>query len=347
MQQGWVIPRKNISTLCRSADSSGEEAAGLIDVGSVPGPPLGPRALDLNAGLLAYADGHTVCIVRGVTGDTQRETRVALRAGYRIHALAIREEIIYFGGEGRNLPLAFIDMRHPGRWFRVELPEEVRDPDMRVDAIAINGDRLFARSVPGYLLTYDVSDPCAPRHLETMEFPLEPRGVETVSIAFDGPWMAVLSHVWACRADPSSEVALYGLRDLRCHATLRFRRPDEFRKTRRRSLELSAVALCDTTVVLAAGAAGLGYVDAAPWLAEGPELVPVPTWHVREDVRTIELCEVPVKIPLKQVRFIVLPGATVCSVTAVDPRRAFAIVRRGGPDAALDSELVPLTSARR
>jgi hypothetical protein len=68
MQSAWIVPRANVSTLCRLTDGDYRDGTRMVDVGTLPMPPGAPHALAADGETLAYADGRTVCILRNLQG---------------------------------------------------------------------------------------------------------------------------------------------------------------------------------------------------------------------------------------------------------------------------------------
>jgi hypothetical protein len=330
----WVLPRGNKSALCGLSESGYRDDPRLIEIASVPMPPGAVHALDSTAELLVYGHRGTVGAIR-LHGETPAAEGVHLPGGHSIHAVALRDEVIYVGSSGSTEILGLIDLRGSRRWTSVEVPSRFRYRGKGVDGIALRGNRLVAVDdivIPRYLFVYDISEPRAPRFVEACEFPWGLTGESVVSVASDGPWMAVLSH-YANHGFAGSHIALVSLETLRWSASLVVERPSSLRHIGGHPRELSAVALSGTRLLLAAAADGIGSVDVGRWL--GPEEAP--------RLEGPEARAAFTRIPLEEVRFQPLASGPACGVIAAGAQVAFAIVRSDPRQPhVLDTEIVQL-----
>lgn len=187
MQSAWIVPRANVSTLCRLADGNYREGGRMVDVKTLPMPPGAPHALAADAGTLAYGDGRTVCILRNLQGAEPIATRVKLPFGQKLQALALHEDVIYTGGTGRKI-LGCIDLRGTARWTPLEPPPGIGLRGKSIDGFAVAGRRLIAVDdlvTPRYFLVYDLAASRVPRPIEARPF----------------PWLLSLEHVAGVASD--------------------------------------------------------------------------------------------------------------------------------------------------
>lgn len=341
MQSAWIVPRANVSTLCRLADGSYRERERVVDVKTLPMPPGAPHALAADAETLAYGDGQTICILRNLLGPEPVATRVKLPFGHKLRALALHDDVIYTGGAGRKI-LGCIDLRGAARWTPLEPPPGIGLGGKGIDGFAVAGQRLIAVDDlvwPRYFLVYDLAASRVPRPIEARPFPWSLSLEEVAGVASDFPWMVVLSR-YANHGYLGAQIALVHLETLRAHAALWTERPGSFRKSGQRQLDIGFVALAGHMLLFAAGEDGLGYLDIRAWVAQGPRTVSV---LVHQDGRSrTEAQEAPVEIPLDAVRFLPIAAGAVRAVTAIDSERVFVTVDQGKLRRRLDTVLVNL-----
>ena len=342
MQSAWIVPRANVSMLCRLVDGSYREGVRLVDVKTLPMPPGAPHALAADTETLAYGDGRTVYILRDLQGVAPVATRVKLPFAQKLQALVLHDDMVYTGGIGGDKILGCIDLRGAARWIPLELPPKFWLGGKGIDGLAIAGQRLVAVDdivMPRYFLVYDLAASRVPRPIEARPFPWSLSAERVAGVASDFPWMVVLSQ-YANHGYFGAQIALVSLESLRVHAALWTERPGSFRKSGRRPVDIGAVALAGRTLLLAAGKSGLGYLDIGEWVARGPRTVPVTVYEGRRS-RTEEE-EAPVEIPLDAVRFLPVAAGAVRAVTAIDGSRALVTVAHGKLRRRLDTQLVTL-----
>jgi hypothetical protein len=123
------------------------------------------------------AEGERVCwVVKG--GVRWRrgaaEGQVKLRWS-TVHALALRDEVLFVGGKGRLIGQVDLRAARP-KFAAMETPAELRvSYGKSIDAFLFDGDRLIAVddfADPKWFLLYNVSAPRRPRYLEMR--PLDP-----------------------------------------------------------------------------------------------------------------------------------------------------------------------------
>lgn len=123
------------------------------------------------------ADGERVCWavkggVRWRRGGAEGE--VKLRR-IEVHALALRDEVLFVGGEGRVI--GFVDLRAARvKFVAMETPAELQvSHGKAIDAFVFDGDGLIAVDDfldPKWFLRYDVGEPRRPRYVDMK--PLDP-----------------------------------------------------------------------------------------------------------------------------------------------------------------------------
>jgi hypothetical protein len=341
MQSAWIVPRANVSTLCRLTDGGYRDGTRMVDVKTLPMPPGAPHALAADGETLAYADGRTVRILRNLQGAEPVATRVKLPFGQKLQALALHDDVIYTGGIGRKA-LGCIDLRGAARWTALEPPPGVGLSGKSIDGFAIAGQRLVVvddRVMPRYFLVYDLAASRVPRPIEARPFPWSLTFEHVAGVASDFPWMVVLSR-YMNHGYSGAQVALVHLDSLRAHAALWTELPGSFRKSGQRPVDIGFVALAGHTLLLATGEDGLGYLDIREWVASGPRMQPV---VVDQGGRSwTEEQEAPVEIPLEAVRFLPIAAGAVRAVTGIDSARAFATVGQRKRRQRLDTVLVNL-----
>lgn len=338
MLSAWVLPRRGASVVYRLAPGDHRSGAALAEVCAVPMPPLAVHVLALDLGLLVYAQGRQLHVLRLRDGAAPAvERTLKLPWGLTIHALALREQVLYVGGSGRSELFGLVDLRAPTlRWAPQPVPPVASGFGKGIDGLALHGERLIAVDdivIPRYFVVYDISDPRAPRLLGPEVFPWHLTAERVEAVASAGPWMAVLSG-YANHGFFGAQVALVHLQTLRGHAALWVERPRSPRSGRAPVMDLRGVALHGSTLYLAAGAAGLATLDdITPFVARGPvprEVQVYPGGGAPPRSRTEEGFA---EIPADALRLTPVPGGPVVAVVAA-PGGAFAVVQGpAGPDA--------------
>jgi hypothetical protein len=312
-----------VATLCRLAEPTYREAAPeLVEVAPVPLGPLTAHVLDAPADLLAFAQGSSIRVLRGIEGAPVEAAKIPLPWLQSVHALAHRDGVVFVGGDSGagSALLAIIDLRGPARFQPVDVPERVRALGKRVDGFAFHGDRLIVVDdvvVPKYLLVYDVADARAPRLVDERVMPAGPLS-QVFAVASSDHGLAVLSTSGG-RGGAFTHADVYGLDTLIVEARLSARRGTLIGPPPEGFLDLRSVALAERTLILAAGADGIGVV------ALGGRSGPI--------------------IPAADVRLVPVRQGKVVHVVAIDDARAIAVVetRRGWLGRRrLDSVVVPL-----
>jgi hypothetical protein len=168
------------------------------------------RALDLAAGQGRGAE-RTISLPSGL------EVHAIARAGRTVY-VAGRHVAVDAGDRATGHEIAFVGaLDDPGAgWTPLDVPPEVRRMGKSIDGLFVDGPRLVALDdivLPKVLLTYDVTDPRAPRR--TGHAPLGAHHTyERVLCGARGEgWLAVLSRGGG-RAGTGSFIALHDDRDL-------------------------------------------------------------------------------------------------------------------------------------
>lgn len=153
----WLLPEGDGCAVYRDG----------VRVGEVP---AGARA--------AWAAGSDrVCwVVKGGVRWRRgaEEGEVKLR-GIEVHALALRDEVLFVGGKGRVL--GFVDLRVArAKFVAMDTPAQLQvSHGKSIDAFVFDGDVLIAVDDfldPKWFLRYDVIDPRRPRYVDMK--PLDP-----------------------------------------------------------------------------------------------------------------------------------------------------------------------------
>lgn len=335
--RAYVLPRANRSTLCHLAGGGYRDGRAVTEIAPVPMPLLAPHVLDLDAGLLVYGHGNEVHILSGVPGPASDAT-VRLPRGHKVHALTLHEGVVYVGGSGGKEILGSIDLRARPAWTAIAVPREVAGFGKAVDGFVRDGARLVAVDdfvLPRYFLVYDIREARAPRLLEARPFPWSLSAEQVTGVASAGSWMAVLSD-YANHGYMGSQIGLVHVQTLRGHAALWVRRAGSLRARAQPALDVHGVALSGTTLYVAAGADGLGALDIAEWVAQGPVQETVEIYEGKKGHRT-ERREAFAPIPLTALHRTAVPDGPVQAVVAAEGG-AFAVV---GTQAGLHALWVP------
>lgn len=308
----FVLPRQNASTLCCFVETHGyrETAERLFEVSKVPMPLRAEHVLDLDAGLLVYAEGGSLVAVSGLgAGEPSAltTTRVPLPAGFEVRALALRRGVVFVGGRGAREMLGAVAL-HGEAWFR-PLPLELEPAPayQGVERLVLHQDRLHVLGdLP--LHVYDIAEPRNVRLVKVhSDRFLDPR---PASAAAGDRLVATLS----ARAPVGG--ATVTVIDLPTHE--RCMLDTTYHE---RLADLRAVALAGEVLVLAAGAAGVGVLPVEPsWLRPpaGPaEVLPSMLLFDSESM-------------IAAPRFVRVGAGSVVGVVPVDRTRAFAITEHEG-----------------
>jgi hypothetical protein len=319
----WVLPRANASTLCCFA-AGGYRDGGrrLVDVRPVPMPFQAVHALDPIAGVLVYADGGELVVVRGIAGGALSTSRIPLPAELSVRALVMRDGVVYVGGRCPESPgsmLGLLDLAAGSGLSPLRMELDRRERYQGIERLVLSNDRLIVvGDVPKHV--YDVADARAPRLAEAHRSRL---------VRVRHRWIFANERVVVMLLPPiESTGAMVSVLDLASqqNAGIIVERaaPGVLQG---RLGDLRAVAAVDDIVLLAAGSAGVGVVRVEP---------PRAPRKARPGDRVVRLSadEMPT---FHDDRLVAAHLKPVLDVVPVDRTHAIAVGRRGGQ---LDSELV-------
>lgn len=134
-------------------------------------------AASIEGDVLCYARGHQIHVVRGaISGDLAAPQVLSSPSkDYDIHALAIKDAVLYAGGRCGDEVLGRFDLQHARpTWTPLTVPAEVKRFGKSVDAFVLDGDRLCGMDdilMPKWWLVYDVTDARSPVFLSNPTLP--------------------------------------------------------------------------------------------------------------------------------------------------------------------------------
>lgn len=310
MQSAWILPRANHNVLfarhppAQAADPPVREGAAL------PVPLQAPYALDAEQPTAVFGEFGALGILRRLDLPAPTATLLRLPAGVRVRALATVGGVVFAGGDAGPDMLGSVHLDGEPQWHRLDVAPDVRWQVKSVAALVAHGNRLLvvdAAANPRVVPVYDVADPHAPRFVQTLTLPSH-GGPEDVRAVAHGSGVLVVLSTTRQHGFITNHVSIMDLGSLAEVALLSVADRKGFGRAGQSQVSFHGVAVAHNTVVIAAGAEGLGVLR-------------LDALRPAQDGR--------VALALEDIRFVQVHGGRVVDAVVVDDSHALAVVELG------------------
>ena len=194
---------------------------------------------------------------------------LAVPSGFRIHALALMDDVLFVGGQGENEMAGCLDLADDvPSWKNVPVPDSIKRDGKSIDGFLVSGERLISIDDtfhPKWLLLYDIRDPVAPVLTKMERLPDHGPYEWIVKSVINGRWIAVLSgtsgelaycqHIAVLDTQIFSEVAVLD------HCSFQSRWAGYPALSEDTVLKWNSIALCGSWLLIAAGNRGVGTIE--------------------------------------------------------------------------------------